>query len=724
MFGLFSNTVIFTVAQAFDKYEECPIDYRQSSSKTPKFSLANTDTRTSSTVLIGADKVKYLSSLKHVYLNGSAFLKRGETEIYGEQLFYNFSSDTAHFENSYASYKDLRFWSELAILAANEDMFYERTTFSRCEGPKSELAWQMDASAIEYDREDDEVNLYNSILRFYSIPVFYFPRINIPLSRRTGFLFSKVGQQRLSEYDWEGYFYQLPFFFDIAPNFDITTGFTWLQHRGLLLSNQLRYLAPWVNLEINYDWKEVDDVLRRAAENAKNYRRLTINTQSKFLTHWNLTTQWLDVSPRLFHDLFPSNAIEKPLSVSFNQQVKLKGDYGKHQYDAEVYQNISLKNEESDGYLGLPRLSYLYRTAFFQDQEFSFAVLGSRFVSPTKRNLRNYQYLQLKPTWQFSTYKNFYHSYAQLGLYRNHYQIDSFISDNQVVDKEETVDYSNGYAKIGGELYFNNTQSWFPRSIYAKLSPLAYYIYSPYKDPESIPFASYLANKVDTFRGLLQVNRYNREDFIGESNRVVSGISQSLFSHRWNLRATIGKNNDLEEPTTATSLPEFDKAFSYWFGEVAYNYELFRANINTQWEKLTDNSPKRIFSQVYYEDTRKNIFRLNYSRHKAQAGVEALETDITEIVGFGFSVAYNSFRFAYQTDYRLSDDRVNSSMLGLVYGSCCWQVSSIIEGKVATDDNSKMDYVINLGLTFKGMVSVGSVNNANETIYNAIGGNR
>ena len=707
-------------------YANCPIDYKKEdfwrhATNKPKFSLAHSSPTDS---LISADKIRYLGASKEVQLEGSAYIRKDELEVYSDSLIYHRKKQSMQFSNAYATYQGLRFWSHSGRVKTNQDMQYQQAIFSRCEGGYDTLAWEVKASKVEYHSDDESISLYNSRLYFHRVPIFYFPWLNIPLTRRSGLLFPKIGQKRLLSYDWEGYFYSQPLFIDLGVNMDATVGFSWLQDRSLLYSNQFRYRAPWIDLEINHDWKESDAVLEKVQEKAVDYSRLSIYTKSKLSSRWRLDSQWLELSPRLFHELFPKDILEKPKTGSFNRQVQLKGNYGRHQYGLRVYQNISLKNKEQDSYLGLPNLSYQYKKKLSQRQQFSFALSGERLLTPEERSLRNYQYAQIKPTWKWSDYRGFYHSYAELGVYRTHYEIDSFIANNGMVDDKQTVDYSNGYFKLGGELHLNNTQAWFPSSLYAKLSPILYYIYSPYKDPESIPFASYSAKKIDAFRSLLQVNRYNRADFIGESNRVVSGISQSLFSHSWRLRATLGKNNDIVKPTTATSLPEFDSAFSYWFGELAYNYGLFRANLNTQWEQPNDDSPKRVFSQLYYEDNQKNVVRLNYSRHLVQASVEGLDDEVNEYVGLGLSQQWNTFRFAYQTDYRFSDHRINSYVIGLIYDSCCWQFSTVVDGESSSEDPEKINYTINLGLTLKGLVAVGSAAQTESSVYKAVTGNR
>lgn len=706
----------------FAPYPGCPLAYHSHSITQHLDNQLHREYSSTTGVVISANKIYSTESSSRLHFEDTVSLSRGGIQGYGDRISYDRRAGLMEMENAYFTYQGLRFWSNNVVLKENQDMLYKGVTFSRCGGAFDDLDWQVKADEVFYDKANNSLTLYHSRLDFYRLPVFYFPRMNIPLSRRSGLLFPKAGRYILSAYNLSSYFYSQPVFLNLGANKDMTHTFSWLQDRSILLSNQFRYLSSAVDLEIDADWMEKDSVLaqvnKRTDSRVTDYRRLILFSQAKLSSNWHLHTQWMDLSVRSFHQLFPQVILEKAYSGAFNQQVKLQGNYGKHQYHAEISQNISLKNETEDNYLQLPKLSYDYHTDLLNNQSLSVGLLASRLLSPAHRNLRNYQYIQARPIWKWDNHEGFYRTYTEFGGYQNHYQIDNFNHRNQH-DSGKQQSYQTAYAKLGGQLYFNNTQAWYPSSIGSQLSPMLYYIYSPYKDPESIPFSGYSAKKIDSFRGLLDIRRYTRSDFIGESNRVVSGLSQTVFSSKWYLRATLGKNTDVVRPTTIALLPALDPAFSYWFGELAYRYGFLRFDLNTQWEKLGDGSPKRIFSQIYYENAQEDVFRLNYSQHIAQASVRGLDDEAQEYIGFGVSDRWGAWRLTYQTDYRLSDDHINSYLVGLVYDSCCWQFGTTMDGKSADANPKQLDHTINLSFTFKGLVSVGSVRSG-EKIYRAV----
>lgn len=705
-------------------YAGCPIEHSTYHPKYINQSFSLSEDASTNSLMFSAGKI-HSNNSAIIRLEDSAYLRKGELEILSDHMQYHRHLGTGKMTSSYMTYQGLRLWSNSVLLQGNQDMIHSHAVFSRCEGGFEDLAWQVDANEVKYHHEDESVTLYSSILRFYDVPVFYIPWTNIPLTRRSGLLFPKFGQKTFQAYDTSGYFYSQPVYVNLGQNMDMTHTFSHLENRSLLLSNQFRYLAPWIDLEVNHDWMQKDSILPQIDSSVGDYRRVLVHAHSQLSSYWRLSGQWLDLSVRPFHDLFPESILERPLKGSFNRQIKLESQHlGNHQWRAFIAQNLSLKRAEEDSYLELPHLSYGYHRTLSPNQTLRLGISGVRLQSPDNRNLRNYQYTQARPIWQWEQYGGFYQNYAEFGFYQGIYQIDNFIDNRGIFDASKEVNYQSGYAKLGGELYFNNTQVWYPSSLSSKLSPVLYYLYSPYRDPESIPFASYSAKKIDAFRSLLNVHRYTRDDFIGESNRVVSGISQTFFTSKWQLRTTLGKNTDLETPTTDTALPVFDQAFSHWFLELAYNYGFLRANVNTQWQELTDDSPIRIFSQIYYEDSQQNVMRVNYSRHSQQEGVQNLDNTVTELAGVGASYRWGAWRLAYQTDYRLTDNRINSYLLGAIYDSCCWQVSTTIDGQSSIEDVSQLQYTINLGFTFKGLVGIGPGQGTEERVYKAVTANR
>ncbi len=76
-------------------------------------------------------------------------------------------------------------------------------------------------------------------LTFKGIPIFYLPKISFPIdsSRKTGFLAPEIGGGGRS-----GNELRLPFYYNIASNYDATITPRILSGRGFQLGSEFRYL--------------------------------------------------------------------------------------------------------------------------------------------------------------------------------------------------------------------------------------------------------------------------------------------------------------------------------------------------------------------------------------------------------------------------------------------------------------------------------------------------
>src|SRR5699024_7780254 len=95
----------------------------------------------------------------------------------------------------------------------------------------------------------------NSVLHIYGLPVFYFPYFNFPIDdrRHTGFLVPVYGSSSDS-----GYMLALPYYINLAPNYDATVVPRFLSERGVQLSGQFRYRTRHHHGELDVAWLHND----------------------------------------------------------------------------------------------------------------------------------------------------------------------------------------------------------------------------------------------------------------------------------------------------------------------------------------------------------------------------------------------------------------------------------------------------------------------------------
>ena len=93
--------------------------------------------------------------------------------------------------------------------------------------------WMLQASSISLDTKVQEGVAHNVTMRFKDVPIFYTPYISFPLGdeRKSGVLFPSFGHSGSNGFDA-----QVPYYLNLAPNYDLTLTPGVLTARGVELS--------------------------------------------------------------------------------------------------------------------------------------------------------------------------------------------------------------------------------------------------------------------------------------------------------------------------------------------------------------------------------------------------------------------------------------------------------------------------------------------------------
>jgi len=105
--------------------------------------------------------------------------------------------------------------------------------------PPDDQTWKLQATRIDLDRESGFGKARGALLEVEEIPVFYWPYIEFPIDdrRHTGFLWPSIGGS-----DNGGIDLAVPYYFDLAPNYDATYTPRYLNTHGLIHEGEFRYL--------------------------------------------------------------------------------------------------------------------------------------------------------------------------------------------------------------------------------------------------------------------------------------------------------------------------------------------------------------------------------------------------------------------------------------------------------------------------------------------------
>ena len=108
-----------------------------------------------------------------------------------------------------------------------------------CEEGDDPPLWQISASKVIHDQETKNVTYNNAFFELFGVPVLYTPYFSHPdpsVKRRSGFLSPSIGT------DGElGFTLNTPYYFALAPNYDVTVEPIITSKEGLVLAGEFRH---------------------------------------------------------------------------------------------------------------------------------------------------------------------------------------------------------------------------------------------------------------------------------------------------------------------------------------------------------------------------------------------------------------------------------------------------------------------------------------------------
>lgn len=190
----------------------------------------------------------------------------------------------------------------------NGDATIELTdaTYTSC--PPSNNGWLLSGQKVRLNPNTGFGSATNATVKVHGIPVLYTPYIYFPIDdrRQSGFLYPTIGSSSNNGFDAS-----VPYYFNLAPNYDATLTPRIMSKRGAHLEGQARYLTAQNKGEIGAAALAGKDALKK--ENR-------YYDQQRWLISWNHTTT---LTPRWTMGIDYANASDKQYIDDFGTQLNL-----------------------------------------------------------------------------------------------------------------------------------------------------------------------------------------------------------------------------------------------------------------------------------------------------------------------------------------------------------------------------------------------------------------
>lgn len=405
----------------------------------------------------------------------------------------------------------------------NRYTILENGSFTSCL-PGSDT-WSVVGSEVIHDREEQVAEIWNARFKLGSVPIFYSPYLQLPVGdkRRSGFLIPNAKYSTKN-----GVEFSLPYYWNIAPNFDATITPHYMNKRGgVMWENEFRYLTQLGSGLTEFDYLPSDKVYEDDHSSDSNSRRWLFywNHSGVIDQVWRLNADYTKVSdPDYFNDF----SSKYGSSTDGYATQKFSAGYVNQNFDATVStkQFQVFDRESSNSYSAEPQLDVNY----YQNDvgPFDTHLYGqvAHFVN-SNNNMPEATRVHFEPTINLPLSNGWGSLNTEAKLLATHYQqsnLDKYNAANGT-DYKESVSRVMPQFKVDGKMVFErDLQEGFTQT----LEPRVQYLYVPYRDQSEI--GNYDSTLLQSdYTGLFRDRTYSGLDRIASANQVTTRLTSRVY---------------------------------------------------------------------------------------------------------------------------------------------------------------------------------------------------
>ncbi|RYF75244.1 MAG: LPS-assembly protein LptD [Comamonadaceae bacterium] len=627
------------------------------------------------------------------------------------------------------------------------------TTCRREDDPGWLPSWILSASIIRTDTEENVGVAENAQMRFMGITTPALPSISFPLNsdRKSGFLPPTLGIDNVN-----GAEITQPYYWNIAPNRDLTVSPTVMSKRGVNLGTEFRYLEQGYGGEVRADYMPTDSLRNRqrwgiwakhrqglpAAE--LGFDSLSANLDINRVSdddYWrdfsrtpSLTGRLLandgsidwskgDFSGRIRALSYQTLQYEpSPIVPTYDRMPQITAGYNKYDwngFDLGINTDFTHFRTRRIRY-GEPGFDLGQQSQPEGDRAFAVATLSRPFVTPATFVIPKVQV--------HATRYNYFVPQADLAKVTLNGQ--SFVNGIPYdPNSPQLVPTSTSRVvptfSLDSGVVFERDASFFGRAFRQTLEPRAFYVYTPYRDQNRLPNYDSASNDFN-FATVYTENSFSGNDRIADNNLLTLGTTTRLIDPDTGAEAArFGIAQRLRFSDQRVTLPGLEPisdrvsdvlagAQINWSPKwsfdttVQYNPDTNRSARNTVGVRYSPGPYRTVSAAYRYQDDK--LTTVENGSKSIDVGwqwpLNDLWGDKGQDLGPGRGQGGNRWYAVGRLNYSLRDRRMTDAVVGLEYDGCCY-VGRIVLEQLSTGQASTTRRIM-FQLEFVGFSAVGS----------------
>ncbi|TQP00593.1 LPS assembly protein LptD [Vibrio cholerae] len=628
---------------------------------------------------IAADNVTLHQQENVVVAEGNVQFSDGEIKTHSTKATNHLNTDEMTLENTRYQFLCEPGRGEAVYVSKTGKAVYEIEDGSITSCPDGDNAWRMRASSIDVDQNEEIATFYNPRLEVQNVPVFYLPYLTVPIgdTRKTGFLYPTASYGSRN-----GYSFEVPIYWNLAPQYDLETTFNYMQKRGTQLNSVFRYLTDFGAGQIKSEYLADDQLHTELGDRwAFQYEHNGIYQQA-----WKFEIDYSKVS-----DINYFSDLDSGVGNREDGQLIQEGraTYRSQNWDSSLlvrdFQLLTDNTSSSNlPYRLMPQLSYNYyapETMKYLDLDLISHI--SRFEtdatgkpSATRVHIEPGLKVPFSNTWgNWTTEARVLGTYYQQDLDKT---TDAKLEESVTRVIPEIRSLAGIVLERDTVLLDDYTQT---------LEPKIQYLYVPEKYQDNIGLYDSTELQTDYY-GLFRSRKYSGVDRIESANQVSYGASTRFFDSNYKERLNIafGQIFYLDSKLNPSNDNSKDKESSYsaWAVEMDFNFAdyLFyhggiQYDINGQAVQLGNSTLEYRFAGGYLQTNYRYVDKdyICSVRGCSSDGYSSLTKD--GISQAGLLASYQLTRkwsASGQYYYDLTTDEALEWLANLTYTSDCWYI--------------------------------------------------
>ena len=532
-------------------------------------------------------------------------------------------------------------------------------TYSTCEGTDPD--WYLKSSTLRLDTGRDLGVASNSVVYFKGVPILAAPLMSFPLSdaRQSGVLPPTVGATNRG-----GFELTVPYYFNIAPNRDLTLYPKIIAQRGVQMGLDGRYLGAGYAGETKLEFLPNDRLTK-----TNRYALSSIHNQSLLpglSLNWNLNKASDDNYPTDF-----SSTITTATQRLLLRDISLT--YGAPYWTASARTSSYQVLQDPITPIARPydRLPQLTLNAVRPDIagfDLAFDSELTRFYHPT---LQRGDRLFTNTKVAYPIIHPGFFITPKLSLRATRYNLDNTVAG---IDTKPSLVVPT--ASIDSGLIFERNANFFGKAVTQTLEPRLFYVRTPFRDQTNLPnFDSGLADL--SFTQLFSENRFIGNDRVSDANQITAGVTSRFLETDGGERARLafGQRYYLTQPKVSLGTPQQESRSDVLVSASGKLTNALYAETNMQYSQTLHRLNRANYA-VRYQPAPLKVLNLQYRLD--------LPNNLEKFVDFSGQWPFARRWYGVgRIDYSLKTKKIAEGLLGVEYKADCW-VFRIVGQRIPT----------------------------------------